>query len=249
MWPAVHWFFMYYLQPNALFHTISSISIALLQWKAGPFKQNDIVPAVGLLGMYICYTVDPIHSIPALAYHPYWVVVGAGFRKRTPLIVIGSIWTAFYLFTLPLIKNIVIHILMNVCFMLTYIKKDDIGLKALGMVHFCAVIFNLLYDSRYFILDATLRDVLFATSSVFVYHSFKLYPDVLSLLCLFTSPLALCAWFLHAGEMFWYQFFKNNHFKRVKGSYTFVFGIFVIVFSIYSDTPLFTHVPDPMFRN
>ena len=76
--------------------------------------------------------------------------------------------------------------------------------------------------------DAQYRDVLVGASCV-VTSLVKTRPDFFSLSMMFSGPIALCTFILRALEINWYKFYRNNHFKRVKNSYYFIYPIVIVL--------------------
>ena len=241
MWEIVHWFFLYYLQPSPIFHPF--VSLILGTWNlvchTKPFSKKDVLPTVGLILMYWCSIIEPLHAIPSLSFHPYWIITLFGFRKRYFSIFIGTIVTGFYLFTLPNIKCIAVHVIMNLSYSLTY-RKHPIGIKARSVVHFVTSVFSLGYTPTQFLRSQNkLKDFLFVFSSIIVIVTKKYKrPDWLTIIMMFTRPFTCAAWVIHALEIHWYQFLKNNHYRRVKSSFTFVCPVVILVFAICSNTSI-----------
>ena len=241
MWNVVHWFFLYYLQPKNVFHPSVSIIVAIsaLLGVGRGFSSKDIVPGIGLMGMYLCVVLEPLHAIPALAYHPFWIVSIMGLRRRELFLFIGTIVTGFYLFTLPSLRCVAVHVFMNAAFSLTY-RKHRLSFKGFGAVHFCVSILALgIHPTTFFESNSPLKDIIFIFSSLlYTYFDQFSRPDWISIIMMFTTPFTCAAWILHAMEPHWYQFIKNNHFRKVKNTYSFICAVLIVVFAIFSNTDL-----------
>ena len=86
----------------------------------------------------------------------------------------------------------------------------------------------MLYVNDPSITDIGYRDFLAGLSAVLC-AIIKTRPDWFSLAMVFTGPVALCSFILHALEMNWYKFYKNNHYKRVKNSFYFIYPIAIVI--------------------
>ena len=131
----------------------------------------------------------------------------------------GGIMVGLYLIVVN--PNPTAHVIMNVALLC---RGKKISLKARAMVHMLCI---MLYVKDPSIRNAEYKDVLAGLSAV-VCAFVNTPPDYFSLAMVFTSPAALCTFILHALELNWYKFYKNNHFKIVKNSYYFIYTISIV---------------------
>lgn len=234
MWEILHWYFIYMVQPNPFFHVVATsllyfASYALVHLPK--LSKRDIVPGIALFCMYAGFHFSP--KLEHLAFTPWWVTTIMGFRQRECFISFGGIMVGVYLL-LSQTNDVHGHLLMNIAQMAHPLKMS---LKARSIVHaLCTVLY--VYDPS--IQLAEYKDVLAGASCV-VTAIVKTPPDVFSLCMVFSSPVALCTFILHALEINWYKFYRNNHYRRVKKSMYFIYPI-VIVALAYG-VNVFDYVP------
>ena len=58
--------------------------------------------------------------------------------------------------------------------------------------------------------------------------------DWFSLFSIFSSPTTLPLSLLHLISLDWYECFRNNHFKIVKGSYNWIIPLFLFAYPFYA---------------
>ena len=98
-----------------------------------------------------------------------------------------------------------------------------VAFRARALIHLLCMI---IYVNDPSINQFEYKDVLAGLSAVVCAFT-RINPDWFTLSMVFTSPIALVTFVLHAINPYWYKMYRNNHFKRVKGSYYFIFTIAV----------------------
>ena len=220
MWSIVHWGFMYLLAPHPCMHVVASILLS-----AGAYRlhhkltRRDILPAIGLFLFYVGFYFD--HNLEHFAFQPWWVVATIGLRQREVLIFLGGIMTGVYLLLSSRLA-IAAHVVINVG---TMLQCRKITFKSRALVHALCV---LIYVNDPHLLTVTYTDVLLGVSAALC-ACIRTTPDWFSLGMVFSSPIALSTFILHALEPNWFQYYKNNHFRRVKHSFYFLFPMAVCI--------------------
>lgn len=223
MWEILHWIFLCYMKPNPCMHLIAALCLWIMQYfLKGNLTKKDIIPALCIFGTYAAFYIQP--SLEHFAFQPWWVVSITGLRYREFLIWCGGVYVGIYLYVSS-ISNIVSHVMMNIC---TMMKIRKISLKSRAIVHLVCM---LIYANDPKITDVGYIDFLAGASAV-VCGLIQTQSDTFSMAMIFTSPMALSTFFLHALEPNWYQFYKNNHFKRVKNTYYFIYPIAIVLLAL-----------------
>ena len=238
MWEIIHWYFIYLVQPNAFFHVVATLLLYFASHvpiKLPKLSKKDILPGIALFCMYAGFQLSP--KLEHLAFTPWWVVSMTGLRYREGFISLGGIIVGIYL-CLSTYNDITGHILMNLSRMIHPLRMS---LKARSIVHvLCTILY--VYDPT--IRLAEYKDFLAGASCV-VTAMVKTRPDFFSLAMVFSSPVALCTFILHAMEINWYKYYRNNHFKRVKNSLYFIYPIVIVSLAygvnVFSYVPAYTH--------
>ena len=221
MWEILHWYFIYMVQPNPFFHVVATSLLYFTSHAPIHFpklSKKDIIPGVALFCMYAGFHFSP--KVEHFAFTPWWVTTIMGFRYRECFISFGGIMVGVYLL-FSQINDVHGHLLMNFAQMAHPLKMS---LKARSIVHaLCIVLY--VYDPSF--RSAEYKDVLAGASCV-VTALVKTRPDFFSLAMVFSSPVALCTFILHAMEINWYKFYRNNHYRRVKKSMYFIYPIVIV---------------------
>lgn len=237
MWEIIHWYFLYMIRPNPFFHVVASSLLYLISFVtiSKPLSKKDILPSIALFCMYGGFYLTP--TLTHLAFTPWWVVCLTGLRRREFFIWIGGVMVGI-LFMLSNTTDIIAHVVMNLSQMMHPLRMS---LKARSIVHFLCVG---LYIQNPAIHSIEYRDVLCGLSCVLT--SFvKTRPDMFSLAMVFSGPVALCTFILHAMEINWYKFYRNNHFRRVKKSYYFIYPIVII--TLACGINVFSYIPSKSY--
>lgn len=221
MWEIIHWYFLHMVQPNPFFHVVATCMLFFASYHTKPMSKKDIVPSAALFCMYLGFHMAS--TIEHLAFTPWWVVTLTGLRHREFFIWLGGVMVGIYLLRSTL-SDIHAHLLLNLAQMFHPLKMS---LRARAIVHALCMI---MYVNDPKLRDAQYRDVLVGASCV-VTSLVKTRPDFFSLSMMFSGPIALCTFILHALEINWYKFYRNNHFKRVKHSYYFIYPIVIVLLS------------------
>lgn len=220
MWQIIHWYAMYFMQPNACMHiAAASVLATYSQFCNDKLSRRDIRSSIGLFLVYSGFHIQP--SLAHFAYQPFYVVSIVGFRHREFLIFIGGVITGIYLL-LTTQSAIVAHILINVG---KFLQIRNISFKARALTHIACVF---VYANDENILDVEYRDFLLGISAAlcaFIHTK----ADWFSLSMVFSSKVALSTVFMHMMEPHWYDFYRNNHFRRVKNSFYFLYPIAIIL--------------------
>lgn len=223
MWEILHWIFLCYAKPNPCMHLIASFILWTMQYfMKDKFTKKDLLPALCLFSMYAAFYISP--TLDHLAFQPWWVVTCCGFRNREFMIWLGGIFIGIYL-SFSDIYTIYAHVITNIALMF---RVRKISLKARAIVH---VVCMMIYANDPRIQDIGYRDFLAGVSSVFC-AIIRTPPDILSLSMIFNSFTSLSTFFLHALEPNWYKYYKNNHFRRVKHSFWFVYPIAIVLLTL-----------------
>lgn len=218
MWEILHWIFLYLMNPNPFMHVVACTALTTIGiMKQESFRRRDIATSICLFVMYVSFYMD--HTLEHIAFQPWWCVSIIGLRYREFIIWLGGIMVGLYLIVIN--PNPTAHVAMNVALLC---RGKKISLKARAMVH---ILCMMLYVKDPNIRNAEYKDVLAGLSAVMCAFV-NTPPDYFSLAMVFTSPVALCTFILHALELNWYKFYKNNHFKIVKNSYYFIYTISIV---------------------
>lgn len=219
MWQILHWIFLYTMNPNPFMHVLACMILTVIGIiKHEGLKKKDILPSICLFMMYMSFYMD--HTLEHIAFLPWWCVSIIGLRYREFIIWFGGIMVGIYLIVVN--PNPTAHIMMNIALLLK--TKRKISLKARALVHMMCI---MLYVKDPSIRNAEYKDILAGLSAV-VCSFITTSPDYFSLAMVFTSPVALCTFILHALEINWFKFYKNNHYKIVKNSYYFIYTISIV---------------------
>lgn len=204
-------------------HLIAGFILWTMQYfTTDKFVKKDIIPALCIFGTYAAFYMDG--TLDHFAFQPWWVVTLVGLRNREFLIWIGGIYIGVYLQLSPL-YTVIAHVLINIC---TMFRIRKISFKSRAVVHIACMI---IYANDPHITDVGYRDFLAGLSAV-VCAMIETRPDVFAMAMIFNSPLSLSTFFLHMLEPNWYQFYKNNHFRKVKNSFYFIYPILIVALAL-----------------
>ena len=126
---------------------------------------------------------------------------------------------------LSTINDIHGHVLMNLS-RVFHIRK--LSFKARSVVHFLSLSYYAYDTGNPNIRQAEYKDFLTGFSCV-VAAMVETPPDIFSLCMIFSSPVALSTFIIHALEMNWYKFYKNNHFKIVKNTSYYLYPLLIVL--------------------
>jgi len=221
MWSILHFVFMHYCQPSAWMHVIATgIFAGLNQITTKKISLQDFTASVALFGMYIGYYLTK--ELWHFAYLPWWVVTICGFRKQKTFISLGGVLLGFILHAFDW-KIKIGHCLMNISRML---KLDQQSVASLALVHLS--LSTVFYFTQDYSTKSWYIDMLAGFSAV-IAACFGENISWFSIVMLFTEPLAMGLAFLHALSPFWYDYYKNNHFRMVKYAFYFVYPICILI--------------------
>ena len=234
MWAVIHWFFMYWLNPNPAMHLIASMFLSAGAHRLHhKLSRRDFLPACGLFLVYAGFYFNPL--LDHFAFQPWWVVSIIGLRQREFLILVGGIMTGVYLL-LSSRTAIFAHVCMNLGSML---RVRKISFKTRALVHvICTIIY--VQEPNFFTL--TYKDFLLGASAAMC-ACIHTRPDWFSLSTVFASPIALGTFFLHALDPNWYHYYKNNHFYRVKNTFYFMYPIAIVCLASVWNLSAMPHLP------
>lgn len=181
---------------------------------------SDAVPSLALVCMYIgLYMAGDIYH---WAYLPWWVTTVCGFRKQKPYIWAGGIVLGC-MFNFLTWKVRLGHCIMNIGRML---KHPQHSMMSWALSH--GVIALILLFSGEDEVSNLYVDVLAGVSAVVM----ACLPDNMSWFSigmLFTNPWSTALCVIHAFNPWWYEFYKNNHYRKVKYSTYYVYPILIMV--------------------
>ena len=221
MWIILHFIFLYLCQPSSLFHFIASVLFLILTTiNTKKLTLKDVVPTAAVVGMYIGFYLTK--ELYHWTYLPWWVTTICGFRKQKIYIWAGGVFLGCLFFLLSWRQRIG-HCIMNISRMLK-IKEQSMASLAIG--HF---IMGILFTSvGEFKMDRAYVDVLAGVSAV----SCACWPDNMSWFSigmLFTHPLAGSLCIIHLCSPYWYNYYKNNHYRKVKYTFYFVYPVLILL--------------------
>jgi len=220
MWILFHFIFLYICNVSPLFHIIAVfVALIMSQIHVKKLSSKDIVPSACLVGMYLgFYLTEELYH---WSYLPWWVTTICGFRKQTAYIWAGGVLLGFLLYLLTW-KERIGHAIMNLCLMM---KTQQQSAASMAIIHaFMAFLFG--------VIDWNIKNAyvdILAGCSAIMCAFFKDNMSWFSLGALFTHPLSGGLLIVHAGSPFWYHYYKNNHFRRVKYTYFFVYPVLIFL--------------------
>jgi hypothetical protein len=220
MWLLVHFMFVHFCQPSAWMHVFACIGFGCLtSINTKRLSLKDVVPSLAVFGMYVGYYLT--QELWHWAYLPWWVVTICGFRKQKGYISAGGILLGFILHFFDM-RVVIGHFIMNVSRML---KINLQSMASLSMVHIVLAILSYFTDSY---KNNWYIDLLGGISAI-VCSCFKMRMDIFSIGMLFSNPFALGLTIIHAGSPFWYEYYKNNNYRKVKYSFLYVYPILILL--------------------
>lgn len=217
MWEILHWYFIFLMEPNPLFHLVAGFVLFALSIKT-PLKRKDILPGLCLFSIYLGYKMSP--KLEHYCFLPWWVVSITGMRNRDMFIWTGGIITGVYL-VLSSAHDVSGHLLMNLGKMY---RNHRLSVRGHALVHMISMI---IYVEDRRLMDVAYKDFLVGLSCVMDALSVT-PPDLFSMCMMFSSPIALSTFVLQGQALTWYKLFKNNHFKMVKHSLYFVYPVSIV---------------------
>lgn len=220
MWILFHFIFLYFCQPSALMHLVAAVAFYLLTHiNTKKLGLKDVVPSLSLTGMYIGFYLT--QELYHWGYLPWWVVTICGFRKQKGYIWFGGIVLGCMFHFMDWRQRIG-HCMMNIARML---KITQQSMASLVIVH---AFLGILFGS----IDTEVKniyvDVLAGLSAVVC----ACIPDNMSWFSigmLFTHPFSGALCIIHAASPYWYNYYKNNHYRKVKYSVYYAYPILILV--------------------
>lgn len=194
-------------------------------------KIKNIPSALGMLLMYVGFYCRK--HILDFGFLPWWVVTVVGIRERDPSVLLGGIAVGAYFLRLSWIE-VCGHCVMNIGRIL---RTRPMNYKTHGAVHtVLGLTLPFIFEGDVTV-DNLYRVALAVASSIILVKS-KDKMDWFSLFSIASNVYALSLAFLHLLCINWYECYRNNHYKIVKGSWNWIVPIFVVL------CPLYTHVLD-----
>ena len=218
MWILFHFIFIYVCDVSPLFHFIAAVvGMGMAQVHIKKLSMGDLVPSACMLSLYLGFYLT--QELYHLGFLPWWVTVICGFRKQTAFIWGGGILLGCVLYTLTWRERIG-HAIMNISTMLKTMEQSS---TSIALVHiFLGVVLGAIeWKFMNFYVD-----VLAGFSAVMCVF-FKQNMSWFSIGTLFTNPFSTGLCILHFLSPYWYQYYKNNHFRRVKYTYYFIYPLFI----------------------
>jgi len=221
MWSILHFVFIYFCKPSAWMHVIASFLFGLLtQINTKTLSLKDFFPSLAVLGLYIGFYLTG--ELWHFCYLPWWVVTICGFRNQRPFISFGGVLLGFILsFYNWRVK--VGHCIMNISRM---IKLEAQSMASLCIVHI--VLSVMFYFLEEYSTETPYVDVLSGVSIVMA----SCFPENISwfsIVMLFTNHYGMGLAFLHLMSHCWWDYYKNNHFRKVKYSFFFVYPVLILL--------------------
>ena len=217
MWLIYHFIFIYFTQPSAWMHFIGAVLLVPLTRFGKPYKSKDVGHGIGLLLMYLGFYIA--EELYHFSFLPWWVTAICGFRKKR-----------FYILTGGVLWGVIMHaltwrgrlgsVLMNLGRMM---KTDTISIVTRIIIHFLLGLYTLTIS-----IDFKEVDIL-AGISVAMCAFWCDSMSWFSVAMLFTNPLSPGLSILHFTNFNWYEYFKNNHFRKVKYSASYVYPVLILV--------------------
>lgn len=220
MWLWFHFVFMYFCQPSALMHLLAAVLFyAGSHMNKKKLAFEDVVPVLTLIGMYIGFYLT--QELYHWAYLPWWVTTICGFRKQKGMIWFGGIVLGIMFHFMDWRQRIG-HCIMNMSRMLKITRQS---MSSLVIVHvFLAILFGS--------IDTDVKNIYVDVLAAFSAVGCAFVPDNMSWFSigmLFTHPFSGGLCILHFASPYWYQYYKNNHYRKVKYSAYFVYPILILV--------------------
>ena len=224
MWTFIHFVFIWFCKPSPIMHSIASTIFFLLSYiGTKKISLSDVVPCIALLSMYVGVTMA--EGIYHWGYLPWWVTTICGFRKQKTYIWAGGVILGLIFYFLSWRQRIG-HCIMNIGRML---KIKKVSFQSLSITHFTlACIYFLMYIYTENLKVKWYIDILAGLSAV----SCVFWQDNMSWFSigmLFTNPLSSGLCVIHILSPYWYNYYKNNHYRKVKYSFYFVYPILILV--------------------
>lgn len=217
MWLILHFIFVFVTQPSAWMHFLGAIFMLPLIRYGQKFKKKDIGCSFGLLLMYIGFYVS--EELYHFSFLPWWVTTMCGFRRKRLSIMWGGVFWGFVMHALTW-RGRFGSFLMNMGRMM---KVERTSIVSQIVVHIILGIFRATET-----IEFQQKDILAALSvamCTFWYDNMQWF----SIAMLFTNPLSCGICIIHFTNFKWYDYFKNNHFRKVKYSASYVYPILILV--------------------
>lgn len=231
MWVIIHWYYLFVCEPNPIFHTVTGL-LLVANDKANLEEKIEQVPsAIGMTIMYIGYYCRG--HILDYGFLPWWVLTVAGIRNRGPVVLLGGITLGIYFLTLNWLQ-ISGHVLMNTG---RAIRAKRMNYRMHGIVHMVlgfTMPFIFQNETSDVVSIENIYKVSLAVMSSIILIKSKDNMDWFSLCSIFSSPTTLPLALLHLISLDWYECFRNNHFKIVKGSCNWIIPLFLFVYPFYA---------------
>jgi hypothetical protein len=221
MWLIFHFVFMYFCQPSAWFHVIAMVGfIPLIYINTRSLSWSDVTPCIALAAMYVgfYFTQELYH----FSYLPWWVTTICGFRKKRYYILFGGVLLGTLLLIINSVKITIGHCMMNLGRMM---KIKQASMASFAITHLSLA--SLFYYTGDFNSNIYV-DILAGLSAV-ISACWKDNMNWFSIVMLFTHPFSTGLCIIHASNLFWYDYYKNNHYRKVKYSFHFIFPIMIVI--------------------
>lgn len=225
MWLIFHFVFIFCTVPSAWMHFIGA-GLLLPFYRFGqPFKSKDLGPSIGLFLMYLGFYIST--ELYHFSFLPWWVTTICGFRRKRAYIICGGVLWGFIMYALTW-RGRLGGSLMNMGRMM---KAHGTSIVSQIIIHIILGIYTGVQNGTVF---KPYVDMLAAASvcmCAFWYDNMSLF----SIAMLFTNPLSSGLCILHLTNFKWYQYFENNHFRKVRYSASYVYPILILVVLMFRE--------------
>ena len=221
MWYVLHFIFMYFSLPSPFMYWYACIMFTLLSlFHEKKISVKDAVPCLCTIGMYVGFYLTK--ELYHWGYLPWWVTVLCGFRKQRGYIWFGGVLLGIIFYALSWRARFG-HIIMNLSRMFKLTSSSMGGLA--GVYLFLFILFGAmdgLENTRWYV------DVL-AGLSCLMSIIWKDHMSWFSIAMLFTNSLSPGLCILHLTNLRWYLYYKNNHYRKVKYTFYYVYPIMILL--------------------
>ena len=222
IWIVLHWVFLYVCKPHFLFHGVVAL-IAFLYKAVRKQKvelKKNLQNTLGIIMMYIGYYL--CGELWHFSFLPFWAVSIIGLRQKLLPLTFFAIITGFTLNFL-ILQRVVAHVLMNIGRVMR-IKK--VSFNSVILSHSCLFLFHFIFQNKDFVVSR--REIIAVISTLHMINKDERM-DLFSLCMCYTNFFTLLVALMHLFMPYWYNYYENNHFYRVKRQYLFLIPIGILI--------------------
>jgi hypothetical protein len=229
MWVVIHWYFLYICRPHVYFHLAVGTVLLIYDKSFTLSKIENIQSAVGMVFMYVGFYMR--ENILDYVFLPWWTLCLVGVGHHDGAIFAGGLVLLLYFLNLSWME-VAGHILMNIGRM---IRTKQLNARMHGIAHtIICILASIIVQRDVVIAQIPFAETLaFASSIVLISAVDKI--DWFSLMCMYSSMWALPLGLIHAVSGTWYEEYRDNKFRIVKGKKLVLVPIIMICYRISVD--------------